>query len=202
MEKSGQLKEELEEEVQGGRDTDEGDFAEPTMTTEKVDSLILALAKERKNSEECLNRLKYLQADFDNYRKRMERQIDEAKRRTAESIYADLLEVLDELELALSNGKASNSSPALMEGVEMTLKKLKKMMAAQGICEISCKGSAFDPKLHCAVSTEEDDNKVEGIVVEELRKGYTIDGRVLRPAMVKVSVRKSGSNHVEKEKKG
>lgn len=171
------------------------------LTGDQVDGLILAYAKEKKASEECMTRLKYLQADFDNYAKRMDRQMDEAKRRTAESIYANLLEVLDELELALSNGRSSNNAKILTEGVEMTLKKLKKMLASEGISEIACSGKAFDPKFHSAISTVECDDVDEGMVVEELRKGYAIQGRILRPAMVKVSVKKS-QNGNKNDKKG
>lgn len=173
-----------------------------SVTNEQLDGLIFAFAKEKKTSEECMNRLRYLQADFDNYRKRMDRQMDEVKKRTAESIYANLLEVLDELELALSNGRAAGSSPTLMEGVEMTLKKLKKMLACEGISEIACMGQAFDPKFHCATSTVATDDENEGKIMEELRKGYLINGRVLRPAMVKVSVKKSESNNKIDNKKG
>jgi molecular chaperone GrpE len=170
-----------------------------TLTSDQVDGLILAFAKEKKTSEECLNRLKYLQADFDNYVKRMDRQMDDVKRRTAESIYANLLEVLDELELALRNGRSSDSK-ALIEGVEMTLKKLKKMLASEGISEIGSAGQAFDPKVHCAISTAACEDLGEGVVLEELRKGYTFQGHVLRPAMVKVSVKKSQSNGKDDKK--
>lgn len=174
---------------------------ERAVDSDQVDSLILAFAKEKKASEECMNRLKYLQADFDNYAKRMDRQMDEIKRRTAESIYAGLLEVLDELELALRNGGSSNSTTVLMEGVDMTLKKLKKMLASGGIAEIAGEGQAFDPKVHSAVCAVPCEGMAEGMVVEELRKGYTIQGRVLRPAMVKVSIKGSRSNETC-EKKG
>jgi molecular chaperone GrpE len=173
-------------------------MSEPTvakeLTSEQLDGLILAYAKEKKASEECLNRLKYLQADFDNYVRRMDRHMDDTKRRTAESIYANMLEVVDELELALRIGRSSNSTTALIEGVEMTMKKLKKILASGGISEITCEGKAFDPKLHSAITTVECENLVEGTIVEELRKGYTIQGRILRPAMVKVSVKKSQIN--------
>lgn len=164
------------------------------LTGDQVDRLILAFAKEKEASERCASRLKYLQADFDNYAKRMDRQMEDVKRRTSESIYANLLDVLDELELAIRNGRSSSSAEALLEGVEMTQKKLKKMLASEGISEIACVGQPFDPKFHSAVSTEACGSKEEGMVLEELRKGYTIQGRVLRPAMVKVSVKESPSN--------
>jgi molecular chaperone GrpE len=170
-----------------------------TLTSDQVDGLILAYAKEKKASEECVNRLKYLQADFDNYAKRMDRQMDEAKRRTAESIYSNMLEVLDELELALRNGSSNNNTKTLIEGVEMTMKKLKKLLTSEGISEIACAGKTFDPKFHSAVSTVECADVDEGVVVEELRKGYAIGGRVIRPAMVKVSVKKSQNDDKKME---
>ncbi len=184
---------------EGSGDTGERASTAGNSTSEKVDVLILAYAKEKKAADECMNRLKYLQADFDNYAKRMDRQMEEAKRRTAESIYSNLLEVIDELELALRNGRSSNSTKTLIEGVEMTMKKLKKMLASEGISEIECAGKAFDPKFHSAVSTVECADVEEGAVVEELRKGYAIGGRVLRPAMVKVSIKKSQNNDKKME---
>jgi molecular chaperone GrpE len=197
LERSEQTQDEAKSEEKG-LETAEDKVPNPipitTESSDGLDRLILAFAKEKKNSEDCMSRLKYLQADFENYRKRMDRQMDETKRRTAESIYANLLEVLDELELALENGRTAGGSTALLEGVEMTLKKLKKMLASDGVSEIASVGQAFDPKTHCAISTVLKEDTDEGIVMEELRKGYLINGRVLRPAMVKVSMKKSVSN--------
>lgn len=205
MERTERARDAAESEAPEGKEAKgetDGTSRKDKITNDQLDGLIFAFAKEKKNNEDCMNRLKYLQADFDNYRKRMERQMDEVKRCTAESIYANLLEVLDELELALSNGRAADSSSALMEGVEMTLKKLKKMLATEGISEIACMGMALDPRFHSAVSTMTRKDLDEGTVVGELRKGYLINGRVLRPAMVKVSVRESESSKECDNKKG
>jgi molecular chaperone GrpE len=76
------------------------------------------------------------------------------------------------------------------------------MLACEGISEIASMGKAFDPKFHCAVSTAATDDEDEGVILEELRKGYLINGHVLRPAMVKVSIKKSGLNNKNDNKKG
>lgn len=165
-----------------------------TITAKQVDALLTAYAEEKRRSADYLNKLKYMQADFENYRKRMERQIEEVKRTSNERLVMDLLEVMDELELAISNSKACESA-ALTEGVEMTLKKLRKILEADGVKHIESVGKRFDPDLHSVICTAPREDMEESTVLEELRKGYTMNGRVIRPSMVKISVRSSGSKN-------
>jgi molecular chaperone GrpE len=162
-----------------------------TITAKQVDALIAAYAEEKKRSEDYLNKLKYMQADFENYRKRVDRQIEEVKRTSNERLVMDLLEVMDELELAVSNSKACESA-ALTEGVEMTLKKLRKTLEAEGVKHIESVGKKFDPDLDSVISTAPNEDVEESTVLEELRKGYIMNGRVIRPSMVKISIRSSG----------
>lgn len=203
MEEQAQPREEDGQAEEGTEDADsrpKGASRVKNGTSDQLDMVILAFAREKKNSEECRERLMYLQADFENYRKRMDREINETKRRTTESVYTNLFDALDELELAIRNGRATESSATLLEGVEMTLKKMKKMLANEGICEIASVGQPFDPKFHSAVSTGVDDGCKEGTVIGEMRKGYQINGRVLRPAMVKVSVKPGSTENNDGEK--
>jgi len=157
----------------------------------QIDKLEHALDEERKRSEEYLTRLKYMQADLENLRKRFDREINETKEHSNERLVIELLEVVDELEMATKSGHSSNSSETLIQGVEMTLQKLKKMLKNEGVSPIDCLGKPFDPTKHDAVAKIEKDDVKECTVVEEVRKGYTMKEKVIRPSIVKVVVRPS-----------
>ena len=153
----------------------------------EVKKLEEALKKEHERSNEYLNRLKYLQADFENYRKRLDKEIREMTQWGNEKLILSLLSVIDELELALSSGRESENKEALLEGVEMTLRKMYATLGREGLAKIDAVGKAFDPSLHevaMKVPTKEHD---EGVVIEEVRKGFMLSGKVIRPSMVKIA---------------
>ena len=153
------------------------------------------LESEKIRSEDYLNRLKYLQADYENLKNRTDRQIAEAKKYCTENLVTELLDIENELELAVKNGKSSGSKETIIEGVQMTLKKLGKILEQEGVSQINCKkGKIFDPKLHHAVSATERDDIEECLIVEELRKGYTLNKKVIRPSIVKVAIKSSKKN--------
>lgn len=147
------------------------------------------LEAEKKRSEDYLNRLKYLQADFENIKKRFEREKEQTRAYCTERILTQLLDVVDELELAVKVSKCSdNSKETLVEGVEMTLKKLRKVLEQEGVCPIECTmDTVFDPANHNAVAAEEHDDVKECKVIEEIRKGYKMKDKVLRPSIVRVA---------------
>ena len=155
------------------------------------------LDMEKKRSEAYLTRLKYLQADFENLKKRYDRQLEEVKNYCTERLVLELLDVVDELEMAVKTGQSANSAQPLVEGVQMTLKKLRKVLEQEGVSPIECEGKVFDPSMHNAVATVERDDVEECIVVEEVRKGYIMKDKVIRPSIVKVAVNPSKS---QKEK--
>jgi len=148
---------------------------------------------EKKRSEDYLTRLTYLQADFENMKKRFDREVEQTKSYCNERIIMQLLEVVDELELAVKNGEiSSQSTENLLEGVEMTLKKLRKVLEQEEATEIANpEGKVFDPTKHNAVATVESDDAEDGVVLEQIRKGYIMRGKVIRPTLVKVAVKKS-----------
>lgn len=153
------------------------------------------LELEKNRSEEYLNRLKYLQADYENLKNRTERQIAEAKKYCTENLVTELLDVQNELELAIKNASTSVSKEVIIEGVQMTLKKLGKILEQEGVSQIDCKkGKIFDPTFHHAVSATEQDDIEECLIVEELRKGYTLNKKVIRPSIVKVAIKSSKNN--------
>jgi molecular chaperone GrpE len=124
-------------------------------------------------------------ADFDNFRKRSERERQEARRYALLEPLRDLLTVVDNLERALS---AEGSAEDLKRGVEMTLKGMRDLLRRHGVTEIEAAGAAFDPAVHEAVSRQEDPAAQVPTVVEELQRGYFLHDRLLRPSMVKVGV--------------
>jgi len=154
---------------------------------------------EKKRSEEYLTRLKYLQADFENLKKRYDRQMEEVKNYCTERLVIQLLDVVDELEMAVKTGQSASDAQTLVEGVQMTLKKLRKVLEQEGVTPIESEGKVFDPSQHHAVSAVERDDVEECIVIEEVRKGYIMKDKVIRPSIVKVAV-KSSKSQKEKEK--
>jgi molecular chaperone GrpE len=155
------------------------------------------LEKEKSKSDDLFRRLQYLQADFENYRKRMEKEAGEAKRFGNERLLSDLLVVNDELELAVKKAGENEQNPVLLEGVEMVLKRLQNLLGKEGVERIDGVGSKFTPELHEAALRVSSDEE-EGTIVEEIRPGYLLKGRVLRPSIVKVAKNESS---VESEDK-
>jgi molecular chaperone GrpE len=166
---------------------------EQPKTNEQIESLEKALETEKQRAEEYLTQLAYAKADLENLKKRFDRQIEEVKKYGSERLIIELLDVVDELELAVESARSSNSAEALIQGVEMTLKKLKKILENEGVFPIECLGEPFDPAKHNAVAKIEKEG-VDGCkIVEEVRKGYTMREKVIRPSIVKVVVKPSES---------
>jgi molecular chaperone GrpE len=165
----------------------------------QLEKLKQVLENEKKRAEEYLTRLKYVQADFENLRKRTDRQLAEVKKYCTEPLIVELLEIVDELEMAVKAGQNSKSAENLTRGVEMTLKKLKKILENQQVSPIDCVGKQFDPSKHNAVAKIERDDVEECTVIEELRKGYMMKEKVIRPSVVKVAVKPTSKSQKEVE---
>lgn len=157
--------------------------------TSQAKKLEEALKEEHEKSNEYLIRLKYLQADFENYRKRMEKEIREKAEMSNENLIVNLLSVMDELELALRSGRDTENRQALLEGVEMTLKKIYGTLGREGLAKIEAVGKPFDPRLHEVVMRVPTKEYDENIVIEEVRTGYILRGKVIRPSIVKITTR-------------
>ena len=162
--------------------------------TEETEQAQKALEAERQRAEDCLNQLKYAKADLENLKKRYDRQLEDTRKYANERIILQLLDVVDELELAVVSAQSSASSEALVQGVEMTLKKLRRILENEGVYPIQCVGETFDPSKHNAIAKTEKEG-VDGCkIVEEVRKGYTMREKVIRPSIVKVVVQPSKSH--------
>jgi len=154
---------------------------------EQMQDLEERLVQEQEKAQEYLRRLKYLQADFENYRKRTERKANELTVRCNEKLVAELLCVVDDLERALDSGKETDDASALLKGVKMIHRNLTRMLEREGLERIDAVGKVFDPKFHEIVVKIPRNDCEEGLVLEEVRRGFVFKGRVLRPCMVNVS---------------
>ena len=137
--------------------------------------------------EALRDRLLRTTAEFDNYRKRVERERRDVIERAAEGVLLELLPVLDDLERALAAEVGAEGADAYRKGVELIQKQLIDLLARRGVTPIAALGADFDPHLHQAVASEPAAGRRDGEVIEELRRGYMLGDRLLRPAMVKVS---------------
>lgn len=143
-----------------------------------------ALAAKDQELEECQQRLLRLQADFDNFRRRSRLEKDELSQVIAHGIFKELLPVLDNFERALA--ASIQDAGQLRTGVELVYRQLTGILEKSGVQPIVAAGAQFDPALHEAVMRVEDPGQADGLIVEELQKGYAAGGKVLRPSMVKV----------------
>ena len=128
------------------------------------------------------------QADFENFRKRTERDRENWRRQARENIVRELLPVLDNFERALLSLPAG-VPPALVEGVTLIYRQMQEILSRQGLTAMETSGQTFDPHYHEAVETEVRDDAPHHLILGEMQKGYLLDERVLRPALVKVAVR-------------
>ncbi|MGF1643824.1 MAG: nucleotide exchange factor GrpE [Thiotrichales bacterium] len=127
------------------------------------------------------------QAEMDNLRKRAERDVDNARRYALERFAADLLAVCDSLELGLAASQVDAGTDKLREGMELTLKMLLDALERHGIRPVNAHGERFNPELHQAMTTQERGDCEANTVIAVMQKGYLLNDRLLRPAMVIVS---------------
>ncbi|HEX2169574.1 MAG TPA: nucleotide exchange factor GrpE [Nitrososphaera sp.] len=176
----------LAEQQEGKPRKEEGEEVE--LLRAELESVKSELRRARESSESSLNKMKYLMADFDNYRKQMEKQLASK----AESIKAELLlkflNIRDDYIRALSMAKQSKSDKeVVIEGLEGILKNIDSLLASEGVREIEAVGTPFDPNVHDAIAYSERDDLAENTVTAEIRKGYMLNSRVLRPSLVEIS---------------
>ena len=167
--------------------TDEPDVPAPSESSELAD-----LQRER---DDYKDRWLRKGAEFDNYRKRIERERRELAEFVSFELLGDLLPVVDDLERALAaapgpaGGSSTQTVAGYRAGVELILKQINELLKKKGVTPIEAAGADFDPHLHQAVATEPSTTHRDNEVIQELRRGYRLGERLLRPAMVKVASR-------------
>lgn len=163
------------------------DVAQPTEElAAELETLRAALAEAETRAGENRNAMLRAVAEADNARKRAQRDVETAGRYGAERLAADLLEVADSLELGIAAGAAPEAA-RLVEGMEATRRLLARAFERAGMAVVDPQGQPFDPQLHEAMTTQESAEAVPGTVLAVVQKGYTLNGRLLRPARVVVA---------------
>lgn len=157
-----------------------------------MDSDIEALKQEieelRKSAEDTQNSYMRVLADFDNYRKRQREEVSRLSDLAREQLLLRLLPIVDNFDRSVEAAEAEHSYDSLVEGVSLTLRQMREMLEKEGLEPIKAVGQEFDPEFHEALMRVETDEYPENTVLDELEKGYTLNGKVIRPARVRVAV--------------
>lgn len=174
-----------------------------TNLKEDLSALKEELREARKSSDNNLNRLKYMMAEFDNYRKQMEKQIDSRIESGKAELLVKFLSLRDDYLRALEMAKQSKSETVVIEGLEGILKNFDSLLRSEGVMEIETIGTPFDPNVHDAIGFSHQDEIEENIITKEIRKGYMLNNKVLRPSLVLISrkIVKNTANDTEKIEK-
>ena len=143
----------------------------------------------KEEADNNLNKLRYLMADFDNYRKRMERQIESKINQGKAELILKFVSIHDDLSRAIETAKQGKSDQVVIQGLEGILRNVETLFDAEGVKEIETTGTPFDPNIHDAISFKYDDTVPENTVIAEIRKGYMMSDKVLRPSLVEISKR-------------
>ena len=159
------------------------------MESKEVDVEFLQnqLEKLQEQSKVSLDKVVRAQAEMENLRKRAARDVENAHKYALEKFTNELLPVMDSLELGLSASVKAKNLDDLCKGMELTLEMFNTVMEKFGVKTIEPKGEKFNPELHDAVSMQETNDSNSGIIIEVMQKGYTLNGRLIRPAMVVVA---------------
>lgn len=173
-------------------ETAENDSVKPTDPRKKLEAKLAAKEEEFKETHDRLLRIS---ADYENYKKRSAREMEDFRKYANQSLLKELLTVVDNLELAINSAKEEkDTDKKLIEGLKLTRNEMLRVFEKFNVKPITARGEAFDPAFHEAVMREETDDHPENTVLSEFQKGYLIHDRLLRPAMVVVAVAKSNDN--------
>jgi molecular chaperone GrpE len=165
------------EEVDGGREA---------KCRKKVAELEASLQEKTRLEELYLNQIRYARADLENFQRHKQKHVTEEVTREKAKLIIQILPVVEDVDLILAEAQKARN-PNLSEGIEMIRKKLWKVLNCEGISSIDAMGKPFDPHMHDALQEIETCDCPEGTVVQEIRKGYLLKGKVFRPSLVKVS---------------
>ena len=170
-------------------ETVENERVEPPDPLEELEA---KLAAQEQEAKEVHDRLLRVSADYENYKKRSAREMEDFRKYANQSLLKEMLTVVDNLELAINSAKEEKKTDKkLIEGLNLTRNEMLRVFEKFNVKPITARGETFDPAFHEAVMREETDDYPENTVLSEFQKGYLIHDRLLRPAMVVVAVPKS-----------
>lgn len=154
---------------------------------DELDSLRQQVSVLEQRANDATDRMLRAQAELDNVRKRSSRDIENAHKYALDKFVGELLPVLDSLELGINAADNAEDSSALKEGMDLTRKKFADVLQKFGVVVIDPQGEKFNPEQHEAVSMQPREGVESGMVISVMQKGYELNGRLIRPAMVMVS---------------
>ena len=163
---------------------------EPDEKDQQVEQYKNELQKEKEISRELSDKCLRLQAEFENFRKRLQKEKTDFMKYAMENFFKNLLPVIDNFELALESAEKASDIQCLSEGVKLIHMQFLDVLQKEGLACFSSLGEPFNPQKHEAIMQVESDNHHENTVMEELKKGYLLNDRLLRPALVAVSKKK------------
>lgn len=185
------IKEGSEEEKQNGND--ELDVGRPADNDDRLDNKVELfqlredLRKARDSADDSLNKLRYMVADFDNYRKQTEKQVSSKIEASRAEILLKFLNIRDDYLRALNIIKHDKPDAVIIEGLQGILKNFDNLLSSEGVVEIESVGTPFDPNIHDALNFSYSDRLPENTVTNEIRKGFMYNNKVLRPSLVEIS---------------
>ena len=174
-----------DEETEFGRGSNKASAS--GMVEDRINALETQLAKTKAELEKFRDLALRSSADLDNYRKRMSKEREEAIKFANSSCLERLIPILDNFEFGLEAARSASSPVSILEGMKMVQKQIQDFLSSAGIEMIDATGQHFDPQLHEAISQEESKQVPDGIVIRQLRRGYKLRDRLIRPANVVVS---------------
>ena len=171
--------------------------------TKELTKLREDLKKARESADTNLNKLRYMMADFDNYRKQIEKQFHSKVEASKAEILLKFLSIRDDYLRALEMVSQNKSNPVIIEGLQGILKNFDNLLSSEGVIEIESVGTPFDPNIHDVINFTYSDDLPEDTVTKEIRKGYMLNNKVLRPSIVETSKKivKNTANATEKLQK-
>jgi molecular chaperone GrpE len=174
-----------DEETEFGRGSNKASAS--GMVEDRINALETQLAKTKAELEKFRDLALRSSADLDNYRKRMSKEREEAIKFANSSFLERLIPILDNFEFGLEAARSASSPVSILEGMKMVQKQIQDFLSSAGIEMIDATSQHFDPQLHEAISQEESKQVPDGIVIRQLRRGYKLRDRLIRPANVVVS---------------
>ncbi|AIF85181.1 molecular chaperone GrpE (heat shock protein) [Candidatus Nitrososphaera evergladensis SR1] len=176
-----------EEKVNAGKEREEAEEEEMQQQIDEIEKLRKELAAAKEAAEGYLNKLKYLMADFDNYRKQMEKHAASRVETIKAELLLKFLNIRDDYQRAVESARQKKSEPAVIEGLEGILKNIDSLLSSEGVMPIEAVGTPFDPSVHDAIAFSPREDAKENTVTAEIRRGYMLNGKVLRPSMVEIA---------------
>ncbi|MBC2696945.1 MAG: nucleotide exchange factor GrpE [ANME-2 cluster archaeon] len=175
------------------------DSEEQMVETEEitVEEPVSALEESGRLASEYLDHLQRLQAEFDNYKKRVDREKAELIEYASAELVSELIDIMENLERGVASAKGSDDIDSIVKGMEMVSTQLKDILGSRGLTHIEAVGKKFDPHYHEAMMMTPTDEYPYNTVIEEFQQGYTIKDRVIRYSRVRVSVNENNKENSE-----